>query len=155
SYMLIKQGGFYLAAVLATFYQYCFDVSQTPKDWRTACVIPIYKKGDRSLAANYRPVSLLSTLSKVMESVVRETIFSFWVENKVLKSSQFGFRPEACCSGQLLSYLEDTSHYMDKGNYADSIYVDFCKAFNTVPHLRLLGKLRAAGIKGNLYQCMR
>ena len=155
SYMLIKQGGFYLAAVLADFYQYCFDTSQTPKDWRTACVIPVFKKGDRTDAANYRPVSLLSALSKVMESVVRETMFDFWVANNVLKSSQFGFRPEACCSGQLLSYLEDISHYMDKRNYADSIYVDFCKAFNTVPHQRLLCKLKAAGINGNLYKWIR
>ena len=117
-----------------------------PEDWRQARVVPIFKKGSRSKASNYRPVSLTSVPCKVMESLIRDAVLSHVNNKKLLSSEQHGFTSGRSCMTNLLVTLEDITRSLDEGLGVDIIYLDYSKAFDTVPHKRLISKLRAYGI---------
>ena len=133
----------------------CLNEDMVPMEWKVAHIIPIFKKGYKKSAANYRPVSLTSCICEVMESCVRAVIWSFWSEKNLIEASQFSFVPNTSCMEQLLLYMEDICSLIDEGSCVDAAYIDFSKAFNTVPHLRLLNMLSALGIKGNIYKCIK
>ena len=119
-------------------------------NWRFATISPIYKKGRKQLAENYRPVSLTSVSCKILESLVREKLICYLKENNLLSSRQFGFLGRRSTILQLLNYLDYCAEAMSRELSVDSIYLDFQKAFDTVPHRRLSVKLKAYGIKGAL-----
>ena len=110
----------------------------------------IFKKGSKKFAENYRPVSLTSVACKILESLVREKLVSFLKENNLLSSKQFGFLGRRSTILQLINYLDYCAEAMGRGLSVDSIYLDFQKAFDTVPHKRLIEKLKAYGISGSL-----
>ena len=87
-----------------------------------------------------------------MESCVKKVIWNFWLERNLICQSQHGFTSNSSCTSQLLCYLDDVSNHVDDNLVVDAIYLDFAKAFNSVPHERLLRKLSALGIKGKFYQ---
>jgi len=113
-------------------------------------VTAIFKKGSKSEPGNYRPVSLTCIICKVLESVVRDAIVSHFSENNLYTNCQHGFRKKRSCVTQLLHVMEEVTSFLDEGNSVDIIYFDFKKAFDTVPHNRLLTKLAAYGICGNI-----
>ena len=121
-----------------------------PQDWKNAFVSPIYKKGARNLAENYRPISLTSIACKIMEKLVKNAVLTHLVENNLLSNKQFGFVSARSTVTQLLNYLDKCAEIVASGGIVDSIYFDFSKAFDTVPHRRLSGKMEAYGIKGKL-----
>ena len=137
-----------LSVPLCIIFQKCLDSSFVPADWREANVTPIFKKGDRSLPCNYRPVSLTSVVCKVMESLVKDCVLKFLLDNRLLNLSQHGFLPNRSCVTNLLSFLEDVSSSLDSGHSVDVIYLDFQKAFDKVPLGRLMVKLHQLGIRG-------
>ena len=98
------------------------------KTWRKAVITAIYKIGLKSDPGNYRPVSLTSVISKVMESIIRDAIVVHLVENNLLSDEQHGFVPGRDCITQLLLCLEDWTTLMENGNAFDVIYTDFAKA---------------------------
>ena len=110
--------------------------------------MPIPKKGDTHEVTNYRPVSLLSQVSKVLERLIFSQVSSF-VENS-LYDLQHGFRCKRSCVTQLLSVLHDLGRTLDSGKETDLIYLDFAKAFDSVSHSKLLFKLKSFGISGPL-----
>ena len=117
--------------------------------WKIANVSPIFKKGSRHLAANYRPVSLTAVACKVMESLVKDAIIHM-EKNKLIADQQYGFIAGRSCTTQLISTLEDWTKILDDGECVDAIYMDLKKAFDSVSHQRLLAKLKGYGIKGKL-----
>ena len=121
-----------------------------PEDWKKANVSPIFKKGARNRAENYRPISLTSIVCKLMESIIKEAVMNYVLSNKLLSSKQYGFISRRSTVTQLLRYLDKCVETMVKGGVTDTIYLDFAKAFDTVPHARLLGKLKAYGIDGTI-----
>ena len=123
--------------------------------WKIAIITPIYKKGNKSDPGNYRPVSLTSVISKIMESIVRDVILDHLVENNVLSDGQHGFVPGRDCMTQLLLCLEDWTSMIDAGHAFDVIYTDFAKAFDSVAHERLILKLEAVGITGDVLNWIR
>ncbi len=109
------------------------------------------KKGDKSSSSNYRPVSLTSQVCKVLESIVRDNILEHVKEYKLIKESQHGFLKRRSCLTNLLEFLEFVTNYIDQGYPIDVIYLDFQKAFDKVPHKRLMMKINALGITGEVF----
>ena len=107
-----------------------------PSEWRIAFVTPIHKKGSQHLAGNYRPVSLISTVVKVMESIIKTNVLEHLTSNDLLTSHQFGFLRGHSCTTQLLHVMDILTKSLDQGVPIDIVYMDLQKAFNTVPHIR-------------------
>ena len=134
------------------------DVGSIPLDWRTGHVTPIHKKGSRAEVSNYcyyRPVSLTSVVCKVMETLVRNAILDHMLDNDFVSGYQHGFLPGRSCTTQLLEVLDHWTEILDNGGALDVIYLDLAKAFDSVPHSRLLTKLQSYGIGGSLLQWIR
>ena len=121
-------------------------LKQVPTDWKHANVTPIFKKGDKSDPGNYRPISLTSQICKVLESILRDNIVNHLNTHTLLLKSQHGFTKGKSCLTNLLSFLEDVTKAIDEGKPLDVIYLDFSKAFDKVPHKRLLHKIESHGI---------
>ena len=121
-----------------------------PRAWKDGNIVPIFKKGSRKLAGNYRPISLTSVCGKIMESFIREAIVNHMMTNNLFCNEQHGFVPGRSCITQLLEMMEIWTEMLDSGNAVDVIYLDFKKAFDSVPHERLLSKVRAYGVDGEI-----
>ena len=121
-----------------------------PVEWRAHCITPIHKSGDRSLVKNYRPISLLCTISKVLEKVIFNAVAEF--ATQFITSSQFGFLRQHSSLQQLLVFLHNI---LSSSSHSDVVYLDFKKAFDSVSHNELLVKLWKFGITGNLWSWFR
>ena len=144
-----------LAVPLSKLFNISLEKGQVPQDWKVAEVVAIFKKGSRSETGNYRPVSLTCIVCKVLESLIRDEIVRFFTENQLYTNCQHGFRKKRSCTTQLLEVMEDITKLLDNKIPVDIIYLDFRKAFDTVPHERLLVKLEAYGIGGSIVNWIR
>jgi len=113
-----------------------------PEDWRKADITPVFKKVNKEDPGNYRPVSLTSIPGKVMEQLILDVISKQVEEKKVIRSSQHGFTKWKRCLTNLIASYDGITGWVDEGRAVDVVYLDFSKAFNTVSHNILLGKLR-------------
>ena len=139
-----------IAMPITVLFNMTMQLGLLSDDWKWARVTPIYKKGSKSHAVNYRPISLTSILCKLMESFVRDKVMMHIQELKLLTCKQFGFISGRSTVTQLLTYLDKCVKTIAEGGVIDTIYLDFAKAFDTAPHQRLTVKLQAYGIKGNI-----
>ena len=119
-----------------------------PDELKIANVIPLFKSDDPELFNNYRPMSLLCTVSKVFERIMYNRLLSFLDEYKILFSYQFGFRKHHSTYMALMTIMDNLTHCLDNGEYVIGIFLDFLKAFDTVDHNILLQKLSLYGIRG-------
>ena len=121
-----------------------------PNEWREANVTPLFKKGSKLAASNYRPVSLTSVCCKIMEGIIRDRITSHLNLHKLISSSQHGFVYKKSCITNLLECQQVVSGLLNENKSVDVLYTDFEKAFDKVSHKKLLIKLYAYGIRGRL-----
>ncbi len=122
-----------------------------PTDWKLASITPVYKnKGSKHDSTNYRPISLTSVVCKILEKIIRKNIIYHMKINHLFASDQHGFMDGRSCSTNLLTYLDKITQFLDDKESVDIIYMDLQKAFDTVPHKRLLEKLKSYGIGGNI-----
>ena len=103
--------------------------------------MPVFKKGDKSLAANYRPISLTCILCKVLEHILASNIVKHLDGQGILYDLQHGFREKRSCETQLIMLIEDLARGASVGKQTDIILLDFSKAFDKVNHSKLLWKL--------------
>lgn len=136
---IIKLAAVGIVPYLRTLFQLSINNGQLPTEWKLAHVIPIFKSGERCRASNYRPVSLTSAICKILEKLVCKYLNSVLVEH--LSEAQHGFRQYYSCETQLLALAEDLNTSLDKGKETDAIFIDMAKAFDIVPHNRLIKKL--------------
>ena len=116
---------------------------RVPRQWKLAHVCPIHKSGSKLLARNYRPVSLTSVVAKCMEQLLRSALFDHLQENRLLTPRQYGFVPGVSTTVQLLRVLDGWTEALNDGEEVDVIYLEFQKAFDKVPHYRLIEKVRS------------
>ena len=127
--------------------------SEIPQDFKDANVVPIFKKGDKQLSCNYRPVSLTSILGKILESLVKNCIADFLNENELVCKSQHRFINKRSTNTNLIEFYDDVLEQFSHGGKLDIIYLDLQKAF--VPHKSLLLKMKMMGIQGKLLKCVQ
>jgi hypothetical protein len=120
-----------------------------PHSLKLAKVLPIFKKGDKSLLDNYRPISLLSSLSKIFEKVVHKQIYNYFESNKLFFVNQYGFRPSHSTEFATLALTDHILNLLDNDKIPFSIFMDLSKAFDTLDHSILLNKLRFYGLSSS------
>ena len=147
---ILKECYIELAEPLSIIFKSSVESGEIPEDLRKANVTPIFKKGDKKLAKNYRPISLTSICGKILESIIRDKLMVFLDTNSLLIDTQHGFRNHRSCLTNLLDFFDKLTEETDKGHPVDIVYLDFSKAFDTVPHERLLLKLEAHGIENTV-----
>ena len=106
----------------------------------------LFKKGPRNKPENYRPVSLTSVVCKLLKTLIGDHMVEFFVKHKLINTFQHGFLKARSCLTNLLCFLEEITKWVDYGSPVDVVCLDFPKAFDKVPHQRLLLKLKAHGI---------
>ena len=121
-----------------------------PSEWKVAEVRPIFKKGDKSNPGNYRPVSLTSVICKMFEKFIKQSLSDHLITNNILSKEQFGFVSGRNTITQLLITIDDWMTELDNDTSVDAAYLDFRKAFDTVPHQRLITKLKSYNIQGKI-----
>ena len=123
-----------------------------PPCMKTQYITPVYKKGDRTSAANYRPVSITSHIIKIFERVLRKHLVHHMESNGFLSPHQHGFRKKRSCLTQLLDHIDNILKILNCGDEVDVIYLDYAKAFDKVDHNILLAKAKRYGIQGKTLQ---
>ena len=132
------------------------ESGKVPREWKRAEIVPIYKSGRKEEPLNYRPVSLTSVICKICERIIKKHWTDFLEEHKIIGDSQFGFRKQRSCVTNLLSfYSRVVDVIQEREGWMDCIYLDLKKAFDKVPHERLLWKLEhKGGLKGRTLRWM-
>ena len=149
---LLKHLADELAPALTLLYQSSISTGTVPQDWRTAHVTPVYKKGERYRAENYRPISLTSVPCKVLEHIVVSSVMNFVEDNNIICQEQHGFRKRRSCESQLIGFVDEVTDDLEKGKQTDVLIMDFSKAFDKVSHSLLIHKLSHYGITGQVTQ---
>ena len=121
---------------------------KVPNKWKIAKIIPLHKKGDRSISNNYRPISILSCLSKILEKVIQKQLVQHLNRNNILTIEQSGFRPKHSTSTALIKVTDEWLKSLDNGLFTGAVFVDLQKAFDMVNPKCLLNKLSTIGING-------
>ncbi|CAF1091856.1 unnamed protein product [Brachionus calyciflorus] len=144
-----------IAKPLSLLFIKSYRTGEVPKEMREANVTPLHNKGSKLEAANFRPVSLTSVVCKIMELIIKDVIFSHLLNNNLISKCQHRFIPNKSCVTNLLETLDFLSQSIHMKKAIDIIYLDFCKAFDKVPHKRLIYKLRCYGLNDKLIELIQ
>ena len=131
---------------ITIIYKKSVESSELPRQWKDAEITPIYKKEDKSLPKNYRPVSLTSIICKILEKLVVEDIINHIKANQLNCQEQHGFTANKSTVTNLLETLNVITEAQMHGIPVDLLFLDYQKAFDTVPHKRLLQQVNSFGI---------
>ena len=143
-----------LVDTFTLLFQKSLDQGKIPLDWKKANIVPVFKKGDKSKAENYRPISLTSITCKLLEHIIHSNIMDHLDAHNILNNAQHGFRQRRSCETQLITTLNDFANCLNKKQQIDAILLDFSKAFDKVDHEKLLLKLHNFGIQNSLLKWM-
>ena len=146
---VLKETEKQIAPIITQIFQQSYNTGKLPNDWLQALVTPIHKKSHKSDPANYRPISLTCILCKVMEHIILSNMWKHLHKHNIILHFQHGFQSGLSCESQLIETVHDWMTAMDNKTQIDANLLDFAKAFDKVPHLRLLSKLTSYGITGN------
>ena len=148
--ILIKECKNEIAPALTILWQKSLDTGQIPSELLKQTIIPIFKKENKSLASNYRPISLTSHLIKIFERVLRYQLIKHLESNNLITQHQHGFRNKRSTLTQLLHHLDSVLEILENDENADIIYLDLAKAFDKVNHKILLNKLDKMKVSGKV-----
>ena len=139
-----------ISPALSVIFQVSLDQGTLPSIWKTAKVVPIYKKGNKSDPCNYRPVSLTCICCKILEHIVYSSVSNYLTSFNILCDEQHGFCHKRSCETQLIPMVNDFAKCLNQKWQCDVLLLDFSKAFDKVPHSRLYLKLQHYGIDGSI-----
>ena len=110
----------------------------------------MHKKGNKTSAENYRPISLTSQIGKLFERIIKAQVNKYLQQNDLIHKTQHGFTEGKSCETNLIEFMEFLTSKLDTSTPVDVFYLDFSKAFDKVPHDKLILKLKSLGIEGKL-----
>ena len=151
----LKEAASVISPSLAGLFNKTIQDGSLPEDWVSANIAPVFKRGDKHLISNYRPISLTSIVSKVLERLIHHKLYSFLEQQEVISHTQFGFHKRRSTVHLLLSAVDDWVRTLNQCGSTHCLFLDFSKAFDTVPHQRLLLKLQHYGVEGCLLNWFR
>ena len=152
---MIKSGRFYLVPFIKKIFNNILMSGQFPKVWNIGLIKPIYKKGDQSLPANYRGITLTSCLGKLFTSILQSRLQHFLESNDILNPEQFGFRSNSRTTDNLFILKQLIHKYLSSKQNLYVCFVDYEKAFDSVWQSGLLHKIKAMGINGKFYNVLK
>ena len=144
----IKMSGSVIAPVLTNIFNACISTGYFPKVLKTAEVVPIFKKGERELCSNYRPISILNPFAKLFEKCLLDQLNNYFVSNNLISPNQYGFKKNCSTNEAVLDIYNKLLDNMDKKLITCSIFLDLRKAYDTINHTILITKLEKYGIRG-------
>ena len=137
-----------ISETLSNIFNKSFALGVFPDQMKLAMITPIFKGGSKLDVSNYRPVSVLPTISKVLEKPMLTRLAKYLDKSKIIYKHQFRFQKTRSTILTVLDLSTRITKALDSGNYVDSVFLNFAKAFNTVIHQILLSKLENYGIRG-------
>ena len=136
-----------IAQSLTNLFNYSIQTEIFPTEWKVAKIIPLHKSGPKNIVDNYRPISILSAISKIFEKILHKQLFAYLNNNNLISKHQFGFRPMHSTADALLHSTNEWYRNMDDGMLNIAVFLDLKKAFDTVNHEILIGKLSFLGMQ--------
>lgn len=145
---VLKKIALYIVNPLTHIFNLCISTSVWPNALKSAEIVPIYKSGNKQLPTNYRPISLISNIAKILEKSIHNRIYNFFNTEKLLSDRQYGFRKKMGTKDAHAFVSNKITENIDKNNKVIGTFLDLAKAFDTVNHEILLRKLDRYGIRG-------
>ena len=155
SIRMIKICGKSICIPLRKIFEECLRTGTFPLEWKKGNVVPIFKKGDKQIYKNYWPVLLLPIFAKILERLIFEEMFPFFIENKLIAANQSGFKPGGSCINQLTAIAHEIYQSFNAGYEVRGVFLDISKAFDKVWHEGLIFKLKQNGISGKLLNLIK
>ena len=143
---LLKDAADIVAPSLTSLFNISINIGCFPSTWKLAKISPLFKKGSKQDPSNYRPISVLPTISKLLEKAVHIQLYSYLCDNNLLSQKQFGFRLNSSTVTASAMFTDKILSAMDKGELTGAVFIDLTKAFDTVNHSILLSKLCSLGV---------
>ena len=129
---MLKIYGSAIYKPLAIILKQWVDTGIFPSEWKKGNIVPIHKKGDKQTLKNYRPVSLLPICGKILERLMFNEMFKFFIENELISSNQSGFKPGDSCVNQLVSITHEIYESFDDSREDRGIFLDISETFDKV-----------------------
>lgn len=149
--LIVKSISGYIVDVLVYIFNLSLSSGTFPTELKKAVIIPLFKKNDKLEPTNYRPISLLPILSKLLEKIVKVRVIKFLNKHNYFSKNQYGFQSGLNTGDAVLDFMSKVYTGKNEGKICAGIFVDVMKAFDTVDHVILLNRMRLAGIRGIAY----
>ncbi|KAF2349915.1 Reverse transcriptase domain [Trinorchestia longiramus] len=152
---ILKETAEVISEPLTNIFNRFLETGIVLDDWKRINITPIFKKGNKQIPNNHRPISLTSVISETIERLLKVRITKHFNDQNLINDAQHGFREKRSCLTNLLDFFGEVNRIYDRTNVVDLVYLDFQNAFDKVPHERLVAKVEAHGIRGNYFRWIR
>lgn len=147
---IIKDIHEYILEPLKHIINLIFKTGIVPTHFKTTIITPIHKAGNKNLISNYRPISLINNFAKIFEKCLKDRITDYFYKNNILSNNQFGFMKELSTDDAIYELVKDITDHLNNNEKCLAVFLDLAKAFDTVPHDKLLNVLDHYGVRGNV-----